>query len=207
MLANSRVTASARERNGGMKITSKKQFYELAQNALCGNTPRVWTDRFELDRDYDNGRGGLPKLFRLRTLKPGDPRGTSRDVNFYNAYINLAFQPGVFCVSEFPPPGAETGPLLQGELSWVNGEWWLYYTHAPGYMRTVLPATGRHLRGWAAIRLLRGHLTPSDFDTLMELFDRYTEDTDYPVVEFGNYRRPWGRLNRNLIIWEIRNGY
>ena len=67
-----------------MKITSKKQFYELAQKGLCGNTPRMWTDRFEFDRDYDNGRGGLPKWFRLRTLKPGDWRAIKSLVNATN---------------------------------------------------------------------------------------------------------------------------
>lgn len=190
-----------------MRINNKREFYERAELGLCGNTPRTWRDYRQFWADRANGDFPRDVDVGLRTLVPGDPRGIAR-VSPHNAVLRMKFSPGVWYVSEIPPGGSgDDGRGLQGELSWVNGQWWLYYTHRMGYMRSRLRESGRHAHGWPALRLLRGHLTPGDYDMVMDLFDWYTDGVDYPTIEFANFRTPWGRLNRNCIIWEIRNGY
>ena len=51
--------------------------------------------------------------------------------------------------------------------------------------------------------LLHHHCDASSFDDLMELLDTYPG----AVIEFSTYPFAVGRMNRNMIVWEIRQGY
>jgi hypothetical protein len=109
-------------------------------------------------------------------------------------------------LNAIPCGNADDHRRIQGELGWVNGEWWLYYTHTGGYMRTALHEDGHHAHGWKALRLLRYHCTPADFEDLMEIFDRYTVDGEYPVIEFSVLAGHVGIYQgRNTLIWEVRH--
>lgn len=173
---------------------------------LCGNTPRTWLDRMTFSWDRVMGHFERDRNVALRPLRPGDPDGRT-NVSPLNAYVELKFRPGKYYISEIPPDGPDADVTIQGELSWSNGAWQLYYTFDPGYMRDALRNSGRSLSGWEATRMLKRHLDERDYGMLMELFEWYTDGGDYPVIEFSNFRKPWGRLDRPLIIWEIRNGY
>lgn len=190
-----------------MRIANKKEFYERSEKGLCGNTPRVWYSGIEFWQDRAFGRFSKDRNVGLRTLVPGDGRGVP-NIDPHNAFIRMKFNPGVYYISEIPSKeNINDRHGLQGEFTWVNGEWWFYYTHHMGYMRQRLKDFGQHACGWQAIRLLRGHLDADDYDTLIDLFEHYTDGDDYPIIELANFRQSWGRFNRRLIIWEIRNGY
>lgn len=185
-----------------MRITSKKQFYDRARRGLCGNTPRTWTVE-----EFSQNLLDRPDWVCMRSQAGINHLCFPEVDRFRVFYLAVSYPMENWLVSEIPPEKAARGKGLQGELSHLNGQWYLYYTHDMGYMRQRLKESGQHATGWQVTRLLKGHLSPSDYDMLMDLFDLYTEGDDYPVIEFANFRVPWGLLNRNLVVWEIRNGY
>ena len=188
-----------------MLIKSKREFYELAQKGLCGNTPRMW-ESFE-DWIGDMEPGFYKKYWGIRS-KAGWGHVCHPKVGGDLVIDTIWDMPeGSYMISEIPPEGSDTGQGLQGELAWMNGEWVLYYTYEMGYMREKLASSGAHARGWKAMNLLRGRMPASDFDMLMELFEKYSDGYRYPVIEFAVCHKSWGVLNRNTIIWEIRGDY
>lgn len=183
-----------------MKIKNKKQFYELAQKGLCGNTPRMWMD---VD-DYLDDKNA-PREVGIRYTSVSDKRFVPR-IGWYQLHLSKGILKNrSYIISEIPYTNAIDS--LQGELSWFDGRWVLYYTHDMAPMREALKNSGKHVYGLQAINLIKGYCSASEFSQLMELFDRYTDGLDYPVIEFAVMRYPMGRLNQCLVIWEIRNGY
>lgn len=192
-----------------MLIRCKKDFYDLSEKGLCGNTPRTWKSWEEWENDSIKPEWvGIRRT--INTHKRSFPR-----MYWRNAVLETKnMVPGTFLISEVPSPDIEGKHGLQGELTWFDyalckAGWVFYYTHILGYMRTRLQEDGRHIYNWDVQRLIKGYCTSSEYQELMDLFDKYTDEITgrYPVIEFAVFDRPFGRLNRHLVIWEIRNGY
>jgi len=182
-------------------IRSKKEFYSLARVGLCGNTPRMW----QCHTDYFNDLTA-PDIVGVRFNKVGYP-GIAK-INYLNLHhlwrMGELDLHGEYNITEIP---SRVGSSLQGELGWMKGRWTLYYCHELGYMRRQLSDYGKHAFGWQALRLLKYHCSASEYDELMDLFEYYTVEQNYPIIEFAVLKEPLGRLRRNTVIWEIRNGY
>ena len=183
-----------------IRIHNKRVFYDLAADGKCGNTPCMWrsVDKYWPHRELYP----YVSVRRLRINKPVSP---------YTHFTELAevIQPlpyDDYVINSIPLGNADDHRKIQGELGWINGEWRLYYTHTGGYMRQALKDDGHHAHGWQALRLLRYHCTPADYDDLMELFDMYTVNGEYPVIEFSVLAGHVGIYqDRNTLIWEIRH--
>lgn len=184
-----------------MLIKTKSRFYDLAAKGLCGNTPMTWASVEEaLDSDC--------QWFGIRWLIPDHSQFSTAVPRIYLRYVYFDFlrYDGHYIITE--SDGIQDHDQiygLQGELTWYAGEWRLYHTHRLGNMRHRLRETGQTASGWHALELLKTHLDPVDYDDLMDLFDRYSEGTEYPVIEFATTPRPMGRLHRHIVIWEIRS--
>ena len=183
-------------------INSKLEFYRRAELGLCGNTPRTWnTVREALES------GG--RWFGVRGMGIGF-QGFKTAIPWYAlATGQIQFKRGTYVLCE--SDGIATRNLshrgLQGELGWVNGEWYLHYSMILGNMRHRLRYHGEHAYGWQVIWLLKGYLDPSSYDEIMDLFETYTDGVNHPAIEFSRVPRPMGRLGRTTVIWEVRNGY
>jgi hypothetical protein len=181
-------------------IRNKRTFYKLASSGKCGNIPKMW---MSVD-DYWPYRKLYPyvSVRRLRINKPVFPYTHFKQLK--EVVSDIA--EGDYIINSIPIGNDDCNCKIQGELSWVNGEWWMYYTHTGGYMRKALLDDGHHVYGWKVLRLLRNYCTPADFDDLVELFDMYTDDGRYPVIEFSVLAGHVGIYqDRNTLIWEIRH--
>jgi hypothetical protein len=189
-----------------MLIRTKKDFYQLSARGLCGNTMQAWGDVEE----YWPHRHRYPRVGIRDGVSTGGvfvPRVAYQRLRYT---LSLFYPNGGYIITEVPPLASRNLSSLQGELSWGpydqdQAGWILHYTHSSGYMRQRLAETGQHAYGWGAQRLLKGHMSTSEYREIMELFERYTEDSQYPVIEFTMMRKPMGRYNRRLVIWEIRH--
>lgn len=187
-------------------IKTKKYFYQLSARGLCGNTMQAWDDVEE----YWPHRHRYPHVGIRDGVSTGGvclPRVTYQRLRYT---LGLYYPNGGYIISEVPRTADHGSSALQGELSWGpydqdQAGWILHYTHSSGYMRQRLAETGQHVYGWGAQRLLKGYMSTSEYQELMDLFDRYTEDGQYPVIEFSTMKEPMGQYNRRLVIWEIRH--
>ena len=99
------------------------------------------------------------------------------------------------------------GHSLQGEFTWVNGQYWLRYTHSLLPMREALALFGKHAYGWQVNRLMAYHMLPSEVAMVMDLLEKYKGDTGYPVIEFTVMKRPMGIFGMKTVIWEVRTNF
>lgn len=181
------------------RISTKRDFYRLASEGKCGNTPHIW---MSVD-DYWPDRKKFPEISvrRLRVNKPVAPYTHYSEVREVVKGLD-----GDYVINAIPFGNADTRRYIQGELSFINGEWTLYYTHQGGYMRKALKDSGTHALGWQVLRLLKNYCTPADYDDIFELFYRYTVAGEYPVIEFSVLAGHVGIYQgRNTLIWEIRH--
>lgn len=193
----------------GIHIPNKRVFYQLASIGLCGNTPKTWNSWHEYLNDkkachYMRHVLGVRRLIsQHKILTPGI------EACLILRYLNNnGISEGTYILTEVPQLSEDKLRTLQGELTWVNGQWELFYTHTGGYMRKALAEDGHIIQGWQALRLLKGHCTPSDYSDLMLLFEQYTIDIPpyYPVIEFSVLRNNIGCIKgRNTLIWEVRH--
>jgi hypothetical protein len=189
-----------------MLIKNKRDFYRLASQGLCGNTMRTWGSIDE----YWPFRGKYPYVgIRNQSATGGI---VIPMIHCTRLRLELSKYRGDYIISEVPRPN-NVESTLQGELSWAHyaliGEPWaglvLRYTHDSGMMRDALANSGRHAFGWEATRLMKHYTSPRAFTEITNLFDRYTVDGQYPVIEFSVFRKPAGINSRCLVIWEIRH--
>jgi hypothetical protein len=180
-----------------MIIKTKREFYELARLGKCGNTLRTWGSVDEYRNDPNKSEYGC-----FRSLIPSN--------SFRNPVIHcedLSYSFPVNCnnyiISEVPGP--DDGRIIQGELTWANGSWWLFCTFNERPMREALEKNGKHFYGANVIWNIRHHFSQNEYDDLTHLFYEYSEPGNYPTVEFSLMRKPMGRYNSRLIIWEVRN--
>lgn len=181
-------------------IRTKSRYLRLAAAGLAGNAPRTWSTAAEFLRGSSDPRCGI------RCYRRGDPR--------FRAYVRraalertiraLGLQRGEYYVSKTIPPGEVR---ISGELSWVGGEWVFHYSSIRAPMREALAQGGRHARGYFAVwGLLAKYCTPQDLEELRDVFDLYSPQGEYPVIELTVTRSDCGIFaHRNVLIWEIRH--
>lgn len=116
---------------------------------------------------------------------------------------------GSYIISEVPPRKQQdpNRSSIQGELSWFDGRWCLYYADRLGYMRDALKDRGKHAFGLQAKYLIQKYASPSGERMLFEVFEKFSQPGDYPIIEFTVVPYPIGRYRMDVIIWEVRNGY
>jgi len=159
--------------------------------------------------DYYRERKHYPvvtfRSYGMGKFKGANPWMRDREIDAFAA----SHRPGTYVIMEAPNEGLDGRYGLHGELGWYNGGWCLYYTLKLGYMRKMLALHGKHALGWRAQELIRKHASPSGYDMIMELFEKFSDAPfDYPVIEFAILPRSVGRYKMDTLIWEIRNnGY
>jgi hypothetical protein len=184
-----------------MLIKTKNQFYELSMKGLCGNTPKVW---WSLDDFYSQQY--RPMYVTLRSLKSNSSflKPIILVTELRDAIGDAAN--GTYVINEIPNPHLTRA--IQGELTWVNGSWYLYYARSSEPMRKALEKDGRHTYGFTALNKIKSVATPSDFDDLMWIMDAYSEKYVYPVIEFTVFNCCVGSIRgRNTLIWEVRSTF
>lgn len=178
-----------------MRIETKRQFVSFAMAGRLGNTPRMWPDlETFLSESTDGGAGVRMYATASPLFRPFVRReqlvGYLRDNNIRH---------GDYYLSEMVPT---RGTVLQGELSWIGGQWVLYCSRANTDMRSALRREGVHVYGglsvYATIRAACGESTMEWFRTLI---DRY----ENPVIEFSVHREKYGILRDRTVIWEVRS--
>ena len=187
----------------GRLILSKGSFFRKARAGLCGNVPRIWTSVTELEEAEPQ-----PRFLGLRFLSFSHPGFCSALTKESVIQECRSFNEGSYVISESDGIGVDDEVFgLAGELTWVLGGWYLFYTLRLGWMRIRLFQDGKHLQGFPVLNLLKSSMCGSDYGHLMELFDYYTVGQEYPTIEFSVLRSPIGPDPRCLAIWEIRHGY
>jgi hypothetical protein len=186
-----------------MIIKDKAHFYELAGKHLCGNTPITWNT---LD-EYWPYRYDYPYV-GIRLMRYGQSKGATSKLPYTDipkAIVSNGLRIGEYIISAVPI--RDTGPGLQGELSWstILGTWNLYCAFERGYQRRILSEKGQYFHGNNVIWILKHNLLYDDFEDLMDLFDTYSEGMNYPTIEFAVTDRIGWIPSRDMIIWEIRH--
>ena len=166
---------------------------------MAGNCPKTWNYVDEcLSESTD-------PVIGIRVLIPGSKN--------FRAYVkrdklratikNLGLNHGEYVLTVTIPPSEYR---LAGELGWCNGSWVFFHSYVQRPMREALAIEGAHVYGQDVWNLLEKYCTPSDLDDLRDLFDYYSVDGSYPVIEFTVTRNDCGMIpHRNTLIWEIRH--
>jgi len=179
-----------------MKITNKRQMYQMMAVGAFGNVMPTWLT-------LDAALASDAPFLGVRSLTVNDPvrlywiRREDLREKMESAGI-LGRQDLIFSSTDY---GMEADRIIQGEVT--RGPWGLYFRHsfAPAPMRVAFEQDNRHATGLEAEMLLRRHVDPHGVDWLMELLHEY----ENPVVEFTTYRNPVGTLHQQTLIWEVRH--
>lgn len=179
-----------------MIISSKSLNYELYNSGLYGNKLRTWDSVDEFKKSNYNGsvslryKGKLPGQFTYYNVIDVDEKLKeiiSKGGRKENVVINES-APDEFLVIQ--------GELIRNELGLH-----IFYSMLKGKMRDCMKSAVS-ASGLTVKLLLQSHLTPSSYDDLMELLDKYPDH----VIEFSTYSICLGDcVGRNTIIWEVRN--
>ena len=181
-------------------IKTKQQYLKLAQAGLVGNCPKTWSTVEEFLRESQ------AQIVGIRCLTPGS--------NKFRAFVSrdrvqveldsLQLSKGDFYLSTTIPV---EDIILAGELTWCQGDWYFYHSFTQLPMREALAASGRHAVGYQAVwGLLGKYATPEDLSDLHTLFEQYSPNHQYPVIELTVTRHDWGIYSRrNILIWEVRH--
>jgi hypothetical protein len=188
-----------------MIIKNKQEFYRLASLGLCGNTPKTWKsiEEYWPDRKKHSITGVRRIGINNPTLITATHFSELKQKIKQNRITENTY---IITVVPIDEKKRRTEKLLQGEFSWVNGNYVLFYALQSGYMRWALKEFGKHAFGFSALNLMKQYCTPSDYQDIMDLFDKYTVENQYPTIEFSVLSENIGRLQgRNTLIWEIRH--
>jgi hypothetical protein len=197
---------------GKNAILDKETFYQLAADGLCGNTMRTWMSYSDwLDSTthrYRADRYCIRSLYKNNSKCLSNVHVDSLKCTLNDNYI----KEGTYIISEIPPKQPKVDiknadmSFIQGEFTWFNGDYHLYYTNIEGYMREALKIAGRNTIGAECLFILQRVLNDTQYNALIDLLETYHDKVyGYPVIEFALSRKSCGRLNQNLIIWEVRH--
>lgn len=181
-----------------MKITNKKDFYELHKKGAFGNRALTWETLQELKTsDYAGQvciRGlGIPR----NAVKYNIPQNQLTEE--INNYIKQGIPLEKLKFNEAMP---DENLLLQGEIKLSKNHMDLTYTTVKKPMNLGFKEEQLHANGLTAINILKTNLCPSSYADLQVLLNKYTDS----VIEFSTYSFPVGNIKgRNTVIWEVRN--
>ena len=172
-------------------LDTKRKFYDVQAKGSTGNTLYVW------HTVEDWRASGYAGPVALRSTVPGGK---------FMPYMTLAairrtFVAGQHMICAHAPDNYLTMQAeVQRSISYLD----LHYSTVPGLtMREALPKYGKHASGLTALLLLRHHCDAASYDDLWELLDMYPG----AVVEFSTYPFALGLYDRNMIVWEVRQGF
>ena len=181
-------------------IRTKRQYTELAQAGLAGNCPKTWNSVDEFLEQSSDELVGI----RCYSAASSNFRAFVPRDKVWQTVKDLGLKQGEYYLSVTIPPSEV---IVAGELSWMDGRWVFYHSYLQCPMREALREGGRHAYGYFAVwGALRRYCTPQDVEDLQELFERYTHEGNYPVIELTVTRHDCGIFpGRNTLIWEVRH--
>ncbi len=182
-------------------VSSKPQYYKLAETYKFGNRFRTWDGIGEWEKSDYSGP------IRFRSKVPGSKVFTTHAPfvgrsNVVQAYQNLLANgslPGdiIFC-----EPAPEQYLTFQGEVCELPGQGlYLRWSTEPDLTNreAMSRPTGIHT-GLAARILLEQYLDPQDYADMMEVLESWP----CHVVEFSVYSVCVGTFMRRMVVWETR---
>jgi hypothetical protein len=193
-----------------MIIHNKAMFYLLAHHGLCGNTPRFWRTAVAFAAHLAQTKTWDTPQYGARSITPSAT--TYYNLNGAAALEVLKEYSTTYVITEVPMAQDRGLFALQGELSIVDGE---YYLHAALNNRPQRIALADCfatciLRGATARLLLKQQCDAGSLDMLDVLLETY--DAPYPrstVIEFVVMPPSVPRIGRypylNTLIWEVRS--
>lgn len=179
-----------------MKITNKKQMYDLYLQGALGNALGNWNTLAECIDNCNDSKVGL------RCCKINGPCVTEKTkrelIEIVSNLYTLGWLESDFIFGESPD---HSRSILQGEVCRSERFIDLTYTYEKLPMRSALAKEAQYTSGICALSLLNYYMDTYSYNNLMYLFDTY-EDA---VVEFSSFDCSCGNLGWNTIFWEVRN--
>ena len=181
-----------------MKITNKKDFYELHKQGAFGNRALVWDTKEELTKSNYIGQISIRGIDIARSITRYQIPQEDLDKEI-ETLIKKGIPKEKLKFNQSMPDEAIT---IQGEITNSINHIDLTYTTIKEPMNIALKKQEFHTNGLKAIIILKHNLSPSSYADLQILLNKYPES----VIEFSSYSRPVGNIKgRNTVIWEVRN--
>lgn len=182
-----------------MRISSKREFYQLWEAGALGNRPHLFRDPaeayssgFPLIGFRELGKAGGGKWQRvghmdvLETARIWSEAGRS------------------FIMDSSTYPCDDSNITLQGEVCRTYRGLQGYLGYCKGFTMRAAMREGllKHRSSSEVLVMLERWMDPSSIDDVRDLLDMYPDAT----IEFSCFDRDTGVIpNRNSIIWEVRS--
>ena len=176
-----------------MRITSKRQMYDLLRTGALGNSFRVWRSTEDFEASGFRGLTGV-----RCSDAPGAPY-----------WHHLTPHQTLFAVSLFEDMGHtpviyEAAPdrhiVMQGEFMWLDGVFYLRFSRAKTHMREALVVDNNYAEGRQAEVLLRHTMGQRAWSEFVWLSLTYVEH----VFEFTTFDKKVGQDQTTTVCWEVR---
>lgn len=180
-------------------IQTKTECYALYEAGYFGNKPLTWNSYQEI---VDSTWKGMVCM-RSRT-------GTARKNVRYDipldqipqeikAWRNIGIPEESIAFNQSLP---NEHLLIQGEVQYINGIFYMTYTKVKKPMNLALEEETLHAHDPKARVILKDCLSHHSYEDLEKLLEVFPND----IIEFSTFRVNVGnRLLRNTIFWEVRN--
>jgi hypothetical protein len=184
-------------------VNSKEDFTRRYLRGEFGNCSPSWPNaRNWYEAAYMCGEAGTDTLdfVHLRNRIKGGPTHYNVPVWKLAQYCRLSrhwVHDPCWYISLMAP---EDDKILQGEICRSSNGLNLFGSFLALPMRVALLEKPFNVTGLAALMTLKSKLDAVSYDWVQELLDLYPEH----IIEFSAYSRPWGTLNYNTVIWEVR---
>ena len=185
-----------------MIIPDKPTMRALYERDQFGNRFRTWALVDALSGSVTLPVGlmynGKPGIRLPRYAEPLETQQALQDT--CAAWLALGCDSARITVSQ-SDKAANTGRILQGEVTRDEYYLSLTYTRVDDLMRAALARETLHADGLRAKWMLQQAMDAASWDTLQDIWDRFP----CSVVEFSIFDRGVGTLGHNTVFWECRN--
>ncbi|VVB82810.1 Uncharacterised protein [uncultured archaeon] len=180
-------------------IAAKKEYHFLSETNFFGNRALTWNS---IDEIINSGWKGkiciCSKKGIERTRTP----------------FALTLEETILKIQEFKNEGIPEETLIfnqsmpdehltiQGEMMRSTENYSLVYSTIQAPMNLAFKKETLHATGLKALNLLKGNLCSSSYENMQTIFEMFPDS----IIEFSAYDIDVGNiLNRNTVIWEVRN--
>lgn len=179
-----------------MKITTKYINYKLYNQGLFGNKLRTWNS---IDEFIESGyKGSVSIRYKGKSAGKFCYYNVTNIQTIIKDILDKGGSRDLIMINESAPDEYLT---IQGEITRNEYGLYLYYSTLKGKMRDCMKYAISS-EGLKVKLLLEHYLTPSSYDDIMDLLDKYPDHT----IEFSTYSKCLGDcVGRNTIIWEVRS--
>lgn len=193
-----------------MLIRNKKTFYQLATAGLCGNTPRTWHSPYSFAEHLARTHTHDARIYGVRRTQRLLP--CWYELSGDAARLILIRYADTAIITERPACQIADVATLQGELSIINGQWYLRAGFTNVAQRKLFEDEKQPtiVTGAAARLLIMQFCDAGSIEMIDTLFDIYEQP--YPIqttIEFCVIPPGFPRIGRqpwlNTIIWEVRH--